>query len=79
MLFQDGPVLIINPENKNLLSKVHKNYYPSLTLLGLGGETDRSINSKLTDINLEPGKAVLLKDGEVKVVVSSIEDLEQNL
>ncbi len=79
MLFQDGPVLIINPENKNLLSEVHKNYFPFLTLLGLGGETDRSINSRLADINLEPGKAVLLKDGEVKLIISSIEDLEQNL
>jgi len=76
---QDGPVLIINPENKNLLSEVHKNYFPFLTLLGLGGETDRSINSRLADINLEPGKAVLLKDGEVKLIISSIEDLEQNL
>jgi len=77
---QDGPILILKPEDKAFVTAVHKNYFPFLTCLGLSGQTDRSMNPKLADITFESGQAALLikYDGD-QVVITSIDDLKQNL
>ena len=72
--------MILNPEDKAFVTAVHKNYFPFLTCLGLSGQTDRSMNPKLADITFESGQAALLikYDGD-QVVITSIDDLKQNL